>query len=198
MAARRSRVTTPGHRPDRNEIPRMKTLQSSSPAASVLLKQNAMRAAVAKLLFSIDYGTKTLSVAYRVAKPGEDPSPSNVRDVHFSQRDYFAPQQAAFDENGKFYWGYEVDKALKKKLIKPEDVIELWKLVLYKDHESSPMARRIKKQLGRRSVGDLISTHLRALADAAKEYIKLTVETGFEFSTDVSHPRMSTSHYARI
>lgn len=141
-----------------------------------------------KLPMSLDCGTKTASMAFRLPKYGKDPTPADVQDVHFSERDYYAPQQVAWDQNDKFYWGYEVDEALKTKLIRPEDVIQLWKLLLYRAHESSPMAQRIKKQLGRRTVADLISTHLRALVAVAKDYIKRS-PTSFDFSSEVRTTR---------
>lgn len=84
-----------------------------------------------KLLLSMDYGTKTLSVAYRFVKPGEDATLANVPNVHFSEKEYYAPQKVAWAEDGTFYWGHGIDRAEKTKAIKTDQVIELFKLCLY-------------------------------------------------------------------
>lgn len=144
-----------------------------------------------KLLLSFDYGTKTLSLAFRIAKPEEAPAPSNVMDVHFSKREYWAPQKAAFDKSGEFYWGYGVEEALKKKKIAAEDVIELWKLLLYKDHELSGLAQRSEKQLKDRSVGEFIAIHLRAVIEEAKAYIKRSSSLDYA-------PEVCFGHYPNI
>jgi len=108
-----------------------------------------------------------------------------VRDVHFSENDFFAPQQVAWDDSGNFYWGYAVAEALKVKDIKPEDVIELWKLLLYKDHRSSDMVRRVKLQLGERSLDDLLAQHLCAILTYSKQYAK-SMENTHGVSAQVS------------
>lgn len=77
-----------------------------------------------------------------------------------------------------------VDRALKQKLIRQEDIIELWKLLLYKAHETSDLAKLVKTQLGQRKVGDLISTHLKAVIKEAKRQIK-SAQT-LELSAEVS------------
>lgn len=177
-----------------------------SPATSPVRKRIKQDNEDRKLLFSMDYGTKTLSLAYRIATPGDDPLPGKLYDVHFSEREYFAPQLAAWSDDGTFYWGYGIDRALKKKLIRQEDVLELWKLLLYKDHRSSPIAQQVKEQLGDRTLGDLLTTHLREIINAAKEQIK-SAQTS-EFSIEdvdnlpmqlfLSVPQMWTPPAVRI
>lgn len=102
--ATRSKSLPSGHRPGRKEAATNSSPRPST-AASTLLEQD-VDVEVQKILFSMDYGTKTLSLAYRLAKPGESPSATNVFDIHFSEREYFAPQAAAWAEDGTFYWGY--------------------------------------------------------------------------------------------
>lgn len=98
----------------------------------------------------------------------------------------------AWAKDGTFYWGYvshrsfattfqhctntlkHVGRAIKKKLINPDDVVELWKLLLYKDHQSSDVAQQIQAQLGDRTVDDLIRTHLEEIIKDAKAYLKRT------------------------
>ena len=102
--ATRSKGVPPRKRPGR-EKSKSKTLPEPSAIASTSIKQDAEIEAQ-KLLLSMDYGTKTLSVAYRLVKPDEFPSPANIHDIHFSERDYFAPQAAAWTKDGSFIWGY--------------------------------------------------------------------------------------------
>ena len=205
--ATRSKPTAPGHRTGRKDAAQTKK-SAPSQVAFAPLKQdddNDTR----RLLFSMDYGTKTLCVAFRFAQPGEAPTLNNVHDINFSERLFYAPQAVAWGPDGTFYWGkvchrdctglnlsdeltvaQEIDNALKKKLITPEDVIELWKLLLYKTHEESEMVKQIKAQLvkAKRSLEELISTHLRAIIKEAKSIMKrtLTSEYTFEVSAAVS------------
>ena len=59
----------------------------------------------AKLLFAMDYGTKTLSVAYRIAKASDKPTQFDIYDIHFDSVQYFAPQVVAWTKSGDFIWG---------------------------------------------------------------------------------------------
>lgn len=59
----------------------------------------------AKLLFAMDYGTKTLSLAYRIAKDSDTPTQFDIYDVHFDPVEVFAPQVAAWTKDGAFIWG---------------------------------------------------------------------------------------------
>lgn len=72
-----------------------------------------------------------MSLAYRFVIPGEDASLQNTPNVHFSEKEYHAPQKVAWSAEGVFYWGYAIDRAEKEKKIDPGDVIELFKLCLY-------------------------------------------------------------------
>lgn len=77
-----------------------------------------------------------------------------------------------------------IERAIKKKQVKREDVIELWKLLLYKDHQSSKIAKEVEAQLGERDVEDLISTHLKEVIAEAKDYIKRS--QNLDYSAEVS------------
>lgn len=77
-----------------------------------------------------------------------------------------------------------VGKALKRKFIKAEDVIELWKLLLYKDHESSDIVEQIETQLGDHTVEDLIREHFKAIIEEAKENLKRNQT--MEYTADAS------------
>lgn len=101
--ATRGKSSPPGSRPGRVNV----GTNSSTTAAPKTSKADvSANAQIKKLLFSMDYGTKTVSFAFRIAKVGDLPTPNNVYDVHFSERDYFAPQAVAWAKDGKFFWGY--------------------------------------------------------------------------------------------
>ena len=110
--ARRGKPSQVSHRPGLKHANPLNSKRESS--VSVSVKEDASSEEPRKLGFSMDYGTKTLSLAYRIAKVDEEPSPNNVFDVHFSEKEYFAPQIAAWsaDKDKTFYWGYGIDRAL--------------------------------------------------------------------------------------
>ena len=67
-----------------------------------------------------------------------------------------------------------VNDALKARQIRRNDVVELWKLALYRDHKTCPTAKKVATQLqrlGKGSVGDLIRIHLAAVMAETKERI---------------------------
>lgn len=56
-----------------------------------------------------------------------------------------------------------------------KDVVELWKLALYKGHQTDPTAMRVTSQLqrlGKGSVGELIRIHLSAIIKETKQLIR--------------------------
>ena len=130
------------------------------------------------LFIAIDYGTKTLAVASRIAKPGETAELAQVCDITFHGKEDYAPQKVAWDDDGKFLWGWELDDAIKKGFSR-EKVIELWKLLLYKDHRTSAIAERVKEQLllYGKSIDQLLEEHMRALLQATMDHIKRQVQT---------------------
>jgi hypothetical protein len=139
----------------------------------------------AKLRVSIDYGTKTLGVAFLIVKPGQDFTAHDVHNVFFGQ-EYWTPQQVAWDDNGKFYWGYDVDDALKTKEIRPSQIIELWKLLLYKHAINTDIVNRIQKQLGKRTLDGLLTTHFREIMTAVREHVIRHPITRAEYLEEVS------------
>ena len=56
-------------------------------------------------MLSIDYGTKTCPVGYRVLSPNDTAIANNVRDILFDRGEYEAPQRVAWAEDGTFLWG---------------------------------------------------------------------------------------------
>lgn len=171
MAARydrRSKAIPPESRTGRGEQPNANNM-SDTPV------KTENDADARKLFLSIDYGTKTLSVAYRVLEAGEVPSQLNVESLHFFRKEYSAPQKAGWAPDGTFYWGYGLEQAIKAGKFAQTDTIELWKLLLYRDHQTSPIAERIQAQLDAggadRTLETLISTHLREVVHYARQEI---------------------------
>ena len=159
-AGKRSRSTATNKQSDR-DTPKRTKASSTTTETSTMAKKPEDR----KLLMSMDYGTKTLSIAYRIARPGEEPSLTNIHDMRFSEDADHAPQLVAWSKKEEFYWGEVVERALKTKVLEPEDVIELWKLLLYKNHRTSGLAKRVKAQLKGKTSTYLISTHMKAVIE---------------------------------
>ncbi|TKA71486.1 hypothetical protein B0A55_06946 [Friedmanniomyces simplex] len=178
--ARRSRGTKPGDHIGRNRSTRVNNDVKSSEisiAASAMLRQareEAPHTAIGtpKLRVSIDYGTKTLASAILVVQLGDEPTPVDIHTVQFGNDDYCAPQLVAWDESGRFYWGYEVVEALDRQDLKPGAVVGLWKMLLYKNHATSEIADRVRKQLGDHTLDELLTTHFREVLVAVKAWVK--------------------------
>ncbi|KAK4901784.1 hypothetical protein LTR27_001556 [Elasticomyces elasticus] len=122
---------------------------------------------------SIDYGTKKMAAAVAVKQPGIDIAEHDIKLVHFNDRDYYAPQKAAWAANGDFYWDYGVQKAIDEGLIGSGHVIDFWKLLLYQDHSTSALAERIREQLrnARRTLDELITTHFKHIFTAVRQWV---------------------------
>ena len=79
-----------------------------------------------------------------------------------------------------------VDTALKAGQIRWDDVVELWKLALYKDHDTDPIAAKVisqLKRLGIDSVSDLIRIHFQAIIEETKENLRNRFEDQFEIDS---------------
>lgn len=166
-----------------------KTRPISSAQKDVKVIQADDSKATTRLFLSIDYGTKTLSLAHRFLKPGEKPTFDNVRTLELSRGRAYAPQIAVWAKDGTFYWGHELATILKLGQKEGEfdrdEVIELWKLLLYKEHSQSALVKRITAQLKAqgKTLQQLISTHLAAIVQAAKERLKGSANlANFEFT----------------
>ena len=58
----------------------------------------------ARLHFSLDYGTKTATMAVRLVDSADGTSSHDILDIHFSERTIFAPQVVAY-KDGQLHWG---------------------------------------------------------------------------------------------
>ncbi|KAK3115702.1 hypothetical protein LTR53_004666 [Teratosphaeriaceae sp. CCFEE 6253] len=174
MAGRayRSRVVKPGHRPDRLGASRQQMSAPIPPAQAPKRRTWSPANSKARLRVGMDYGTSTLSCAVVVVKSGDEPTPDHIHTVHFSEKNHFAPQQVAWDSEGNFYSGYEVNTALDKGMLNPSQVIDMWKMLLYKGHADSAIASRIRERLGDRSLDTLMTTHFRAILLQVKQCVK--------------------------
>ncbi|KAK3049708.1 hypothetical protein LTR09_009130 [Extremus antarcticus] len=125
-----------------------------------------------RLQIGIDYGTMTFSAAYRVVSPGIDqPIMGEIIDLNFGC-EFYAPQAAAWDAQGTFYWGWDAETAVKDGLIQQEQVVRLWKLALYEAHETSDVTAVVNKQLGQHhTVDELIATQLEATIEKIKKIL---------------------------
>ena len=132
-----------------------------------------------RLLLSMDYGTKTLAMAYRIVDERDDNSTTESHKsqiISFSRNACHAPQIAAWDNSGEFLWGYQVVTAMSREQLDEGNVLTLWKLLLYKCHATQPLSKRIEDQLGRKyKLVDFISLHLRSVIATAKQRIKDTM-----------------------
>jgi len=91
-------------RPSKRQKKEPKT-DNEHDAAGDTVMQEDRQDEPAKLLFAMDYGTKTLSAAYRIARASDTPTRFDVYDVHFDSVQHVAPQVAAWTKEGEFIWG---------------------------------------------------------------------------------------------
>jgi len=82
-----------------------------------------------------------------------------------------------------------VKTALKKSIIQQDDVIELWKLLLYRDHEDSEFAREIEDQLDYHTLEQLLHAHMKAVVEEARRIVKKG--QALQYSEQVSVARAS-------
>ncbi|KAK3653759.1 hypothetical protein LTR22_011138 [Elasticomyces elasticus] len=127
-----------------------------------------------RLRISLDYGTRTLASAILIVKPDVEFTTADVHTVPFGQQNHWAPQVAAYDVDGTFYWGDDVSLAINDKRLEAGDVIELWKMLLYPGHETEAIADRIYRQLGVHKLDDLLATHFREIIITVKAWLKIS------------------------
>ena len=183
---KRSDSMAPLHR---SRGPTSSNSDAPSQAASVLLKrrqatENQSQDNSVKLSVSLDYGTKTLASAIFLVQPSSEPTPENVHNVNFGTTGYWAPQLAAWDKDKKFYWGCYVEKAIARNLLEPDDVISLWKMLLYRAHASTDIGKRIKTQMGSHTLEELLSTHIREVLLEVKEWIKKSPQVALDLDNE--------------
>ncbi|KXT06794.1 hypothetical protein AC578_7118 [Pseudocercospora eumusae] len=131
------------------------------------------------LIIAIDYGTKTLPIMYRFRTFDSSGNliASPPRPVAFLEGTN-SPQQVAWLDQGKgeFLWGYDLERAVNDPNVpvRRGDVIDLFKLALYKDHATSEISKRVQSQLMavNKSMDDLLTCHLKAMVECAKAKIK--------------------------
>jgi len=129
------------------------------------------------LLTAADYGTKTLTNAFKfisaanVQQAGVEPSLDAIMETFFPSRNFAFPQIIGIvdqpDGTRKYYWGSEATDAIKTGELKAENIIEMWKLVLYKKHKGSSTVKHIEAQLARfgLAIFELIRLHLKAVLE---------------------------------
>ncbi|KAK3654498.1 hypothetical protein LTR56_003143 [Elasticomyces elasticus] len=139
-----------------------------------------------QITVAIDEGTTTSAVILAVDVPGKE----RVLVPMAFDRKFTVPQKAAWvnvqgEVDARFYLGYKVEDEVKFGRIKPDDVIEMWKLLLYKNFAESESAQRLIKQLRGRSVDSLLEerfSHFHAdLTAWAKTIAPLARFTDEEF-----------------
>ena len=125
-----------------------------------------------ELWISIDNGTKRLSIAVTVKKPGVETAHADIHVVLFDRVEFYAPQQAAWDSSGAFVFGYDVERAIVAGRVKREDVIEYWKLYSRSDPATKEIRSRIQARLGAHTIEELNSAYIRAVVDKAIAWTK--------------------------
>ncbi|KAK3072393.1 hypothetical protein LTR53_006886 [Teratosphaeriaceae sp. CCFEE 6253] len=124
-----------------------------------------------KLRISIDYGTSTLSASMVVVYEDTEPLPADTQLVHFGPA-HQSPQRAAWDAHNDFIWGHGVEAAIDDGRLQRGEDIRLWKLLLDPGYDSSPLAARVKQQLGTHSVDELIKVHIAAVVEECTAWAK--------------------------
>ncbi|RMZ03632.1 hypothetical protein D0860_06724 [Hortaea werneckii] len=190
MTEKRRPTVPEERRPAANKTPRLKmdTLSGGNEFKAIQKKEVSDNRT--RMFLSIDYGTKTLSVAFRFLRPNEIPNLTNVITLELSKNEQLQPQIVAWAADGTFHWGSELDSRVKSTdpgySIPAEDVIDLWKLVLYKQHKDSDMGRRVLRKIENagKSPSQLLTTHFSAIVAKSREALKCDSRVVLEFSDE--------------
>lgn len=129
-------------------------------------------------------------MACRIYDPDDPVTINEIRSIKFEQHEETSPQVIGvgkiINEQIKeraFYWGHQVKPALDRGDLQPENIVRLWKLLLYKPFQNAPLVKRLKAQLKRLKVDlvELISLHLQNVISDAKDFIKASPVIGGKF-----------------
>lgn len=193
MAEKRRSAAPDERRSAVNKTPRLKLDTSGRGNDFKATQKKGVSDEPTRMFLSIDYGTKTLSVAFRFLRPNELPNLTNVITLELSKNEQLQPQIVAWAADGTFHWGSELDSRIKSTdpdySIPAEDVIELWKLVLYKQHKDSPMGKRVLAQLDKngKNPSKLLTTHFSAIVAKSREALKCDSRVMLDYSDEVNN-----------
>lgn len=193
MTEKRRPTVPEERRPAVNKTPRLKMDTPSGSSEFKAIQKKEASDNPTRMFLSIDYGTKTLSVAFRFLRPNELPSLTNVITLELSKNEQVQPQIVAWAADGTFHWGSELDSRVKSTdpgySIPAEDVVDLWKLVLYKQHKDSDMGRRVISKLKKagKTLSQLLTTHFGAIVAKSREALKCDSRVMLDFSDEVSN-----------
>ncbi|GAB1740506.1 hypothetical protein NU219Hw_g5609t1 [Hortaea werneckii] len=190
MAEKRRSAAPDERRSAINKTPRLKLDTPSRGNDFKATQKKEVSDSPTRMFLSIDYGTKTLSVAFRFLRPNEVPNLTNVITLELSKNEQLQPQIVAWAADGTFHWGSELDSRVKSTdldySIPAEDVIDLWKLVLYKQHKDSPMGKRVLAHLKKngKTLSQLLTTHFSAIVAKSREALKCDSRVMLDFSDE--------------
>lgn len=193
MTEKRRPTSLEERNPAINKTPRLKMDTPSGGNEFKAIQKKEVSDNRTRMFLSIDYGTKTLSVAFRFLRPNEIPNLTNVITLELSKNEQLQPQIVAWAADGTFHWGSELDSRVKSTdpdySIPAEDVIDLWKLVLYQQHKDSDMGKRVLSKLKKaeKKLSELLTTHFSAIVAKSREALKRDVRVMLEFSDEVTN-----------
>ncbi|SMQ55851.1 unnamed protein product [Zymoseptoria tritici ST99CH_1A5] len=120
------------------------------------------------LVVAVDFGTTKVDATVRIRESGVPLELNEVVALKLGHKNA-APQIVGFDNNNNFVWGDGVTDALTSNEMSPEDVIEVFKLSLYKAHATSEIAERVNNQLRRLNTTkeEVISLLIKAVVQKA-------------------------------
>ncbi|KAI7495508.1 hypothetical protein KC367_g7271 [Hortaea werneckii] len=190
MTEKRRPTVPEERRPAVNKTPRLKMDTPGGGNEFKAIQKKEASDNPTRMFLSIDYGTKTLSVAFRFLRPNELPNLTNVITLELSKNEQLQPQILAWTADGTFHWGAELDSRVKStdpdNSIAAEDVIDLWKLVLYRQHKDSDMGKRVLSKLKKagKTLSQLLTTHFSAIVAKSRESLKCDSRVMLEFSDE--------------
>lgn len=196
MAEKRRSAAPDERRSPINKAPRLKLDTPSRGNDFKATQKKGVSDNPTRMFLSIDYGTKTLSVAFRFLRPNELPNLTNVITLELSKNEQLQPQIVAWAADGTFHWGSELDSRVKSTdpdyNIPAEDVIDLWKLVLYKQHKDSDMGKRVVSKLKKagKTLSQLLTTHFSAIVAKSRDALKCDSRVVLDFSDEVNDPSL--------
>lgn len=141
------------------------------------------------IILSIYYGTSNLALSFREVTYNQDRSLKSTnapRPLKIGGQFDVAPQEVAWNAQGDFVWGHEIQKEIDEGHLLADDVITLFKLWLYRELRTNEQRQQIELQLKKnnKSMRDLLEAHFKGIMIRAKSSL---VEAGIAIGT-VSRP----------
>ncbi|KAK3642389.1 hypothetical protein LTR56_010742 [Elasticomyces elasticus] len=143
-----------------------------------------------KLMIAPDIGTGCVKGAFRVMDSERTSSVADIQDVHIQGRGRQAPAKFAQDANGVFYWGHELETAIKAGHIAAGAEVELIKLTMSKDRENATLRARTEAKLAAMSLthSEAFTLYISHIKTEFEESVKTSLAGVYSQKVEFSSP----------